>query len=58
MKGIVVEIQKNMAALFSDDGIVRKVHNLNYSIGQEVEVSMNKTIKWKIIFSMLFLYEK
>ena len=47
MKGIVVEIQKNMAALLSDDGAVRKVSNLNYSIGQEVEVSMKKTMNWK-----------
>lgn len=47
MKGIIVEIQQNMAALLSDDGVVRKVSNRNYSIGQEVEVSMKKTMNWK-----------
>ena len=47
MKGIVVEIQQNIAALLSDDGMVRKVSNRNYSIGQEVEVRMMKTMNWK-----------
>lgn len=47
MKGIIVEIHQNMAALLSDDGMVRRVTNLDYFIGQEVEVSMKKKMNWK-----------
>ena len=51
MKGIVVEIHNHMAAVLSDEGCVVKVSNYNYQIGQEVEISMKKQIKFKKAFA-------
>ena len=51
MKGIVVEIHNHMAAVLSDEGGVVKVSNYNYQIGQEVEISMKKQIKFKKAFA-------
>ena len=47
MKAVVVEIKNNMAALLSDEGCIVKVKNTSYKIGQEVEMNMNKNIKFK-----------
>ena len=42
MKGIVVEITNQAAAVLSDEGCVVKVSNNNYQIGQEVEIKIKK----------------
>ena len=47
MKGIVVELSNHAAAVLSEEGCVVKVNNLNYKIGQEVEISMKKQIEFK-----------
>lgn len=51
MKGIVVEIHNHTVAVLSDEGCVVKVPNNNYQIGQEVEISMKKQIKFKKAFA-------
>lgn len=38
MKGIVVEINKKDAVILSDEGIFSKVNNMNYTVGQAIDV--------------------
>lgn len=49
MKGIVLEIKNNEAAILSDDGAVSKVKNKNYEIGQVIILKQNKKFKSKFI---------
>ena len=38
MKAIIVEIKGRYAAVLSDDGLVSKIKNRNYSLGQEIAI--------------------
>lgn len=49
MKGVIVEIRGDMAAILSDDGYIVKVKNKNYEIGQEVEINMKSNFKLKFV---------
>ncbi|HOH69710.1 MAG TPA: anti-sigma factor domain-containing protein, partial [Sedimentibacter sp.] len=41
MKAIIVEIKGNHAAILSDDGVVSKIRNKDYYIGQEIIINNN-----------------
>jgi hypothetical protein len=41
MKAVIVEIKDSVAAVLSEDGIVSKIRNKNYSIGQEIIIKNN-----------------
>jgi len=41
MKAIIVEIKGNHAAVLSDDGVVSKIRNKDYYIGQEIAIKNN-----------------
>ena len=43
MKGIVVEIENNRAAVLGDDGRVSKVRNRNYQIGESIHMETRRT---------------
>ena len=43
MKGIVVEIENNRAAVLGDDGRVAKVRNRNYQIGESIHMETRRT---------------
>ncbi len=47
MKGVIVEIRGDIAAMLSDDGCIVKVKNKKYEIGQEVEINMKKSFNFK-----------
>lgn len=51
MKGIVLEIKNNEAAILSDDGAISKVKNKNYEIGQVIIMKEKKKFKSKFIAS-------
>ncbi|HQO72797.1 MAG TPA: anti-sigma factor domain-containing protein [Sedimentibacter sp.] len=42
MKAIIVEIKGRHAAVLTDDGIVSKIKNRNYCIGQEIVIKNNR----------------
>lgn len=42
MKAVVVEIENRYAAVLSDDGCIVKVKNNNYTIGQIIQININK----------------
>ena len=48
MKAIIVEIKGKHAAILSDDGLVSRIKNKNYSLGQEIVIKNNNN-KSKII---------
>ena len=41
MKAIIVEVKGKYAAVLTDDGIVSKIKNRNYEIGQEIVIKNN-----------------
>lgn len=41
MKAVIVEIKGSVAAVLSEDGIVSKVRNKNYTVGQEIIIKNN-----------------
>lgn len=43
MKGIVVEIKSNDVVVLSDDGVISKLKNNNYEIGQVIVMKNNKS---------------
>lgn len=43
MKGIVVDIENNRAAVLGDDGRVTKVRNRNYQIGESIQMETKRT---------------
>jgi len=49
MKGIIVEINRNHAAILSDDGMITKVKNDNYEIGQVISIKKSKKFGSKFI---------
>lgn len=51
MKGIVLEIKNNEAAILSDDGAISKAKNKNYKIGQVIRLKEKKIFKSKFIAS-------
>ena len=50
MKAIIVEVKGKYAAVLTDDGIVSKIKNRNYEIGQEIVIknNSNKLIRMSV----------
>ena len=57
MKGVIVEIRGDIAAMLSDDGCIVKVKNKKYEIGQEVEINMKKSFNFKKFCSCRSLFD-
>lgn len=53
MKAIIVEIRKDKAALLSDDGCIVRVKNRNYTIGQEVDMTMKNKLSFSKITALV-----
>lgn len=49
MKAIIVEIKGKHAAILSDDGVISKIRNKNYSLGQEITIKNNSMMSNKLI---------
>jgi len=49
MKGIVLEIRNNDAAILTDDGVVRKIKNHNYKIGEVIIMKEKRKNNSKLI---------
>ncbi|WP_157593291.1 hypothetical protein [Sedimentibacter sp. B4] len=47
MKGIVIEINNDQAAVLSDNGAVVRIKNKNYKTGQVVKMKENKNEFYK-----------
>ena len=43
MKAIIIEIKGNYAAVLSNDGVVSKIRNKNYFVGQEIVIKNNSS---------------
>jgi len=60
MKGIVLQIRNKEAVILADDGIIRKVKNHDYSIGEvvimkEKQKGNSKLLKWSIGIAAAFV---
>ena len=51
MKAIIVEIQGKYAAALSDDGVVSKIKNRNFCLGQEIVIRNNSNNLIKVVAS-------